>query len=89
VGCSAALVNMTLMQRFIGVTVLKLASIAVMAAGVTLVSDYFARGGPRPCHTHVATGPMQVASGAFLYCGSMILLLWLLMMRPPGPEAEI
>jgi lipopolysaccharide exporter len=93
-GLFAALVNMILVRRFIGVTVLSqlsanaraLASIAVMAAGVSLASSYL------PHTTDKAELALQLAiqaaSGAFLYCGTTFLL-WTLMKRPAGPETEV
>lgn len=93
-GLFAALVNMMLVRRFIGVTVLQqlsanvraLASIAVMAAGVTLAAAHLGHTADK------AALAMQLALlsglGAFLYCGSS-LLLWIAMKRPSGPETEI
>ena len=93
-GLFSAFVNMILVQRFIGVTVLKqlsvnmraLTSIAVMAAGVSLASSHL------PHTTDKIMLAQQLAIlvtlGAVLYCGST-LLLWILMRRPAGPETEI
>jgi lipopolysaccharide exporter len=93
-GLFGALVNMFLVQRFTGVTVLKqlsanvraLTSIAVMAAGVSLASSHMAHA------TDTVTLALQltilVALGGLLYCGSTFLL-WILMKRPAGPEAEV
>jgi hypothetical protein len=93
-GLFGALVNMILVRRFIGVTVLKqlsanmraLMSITVMAAGVSLASSYMTH------TTDKATLALQLAIlaalGALLYCGSSFLL-WILMKRPAGPETEI
>ena len=93
-GLFGALVNMILVRRFIGVTVLKqleanmraLMSITMMAAGVSLASSYM---------THTTDKAMLAlqlailaALGALLYCGSSFLL-WILMKRPAGPETEI
>ena len=90
-GLLGAFVNMILVQRFIGVTVLKqlaangraLASIAVMAAGVSFASGYL------PDTTDKVELALQlailVALGGVLYCGST-LLLWILMKRPAGPR---
>jgi lipopolysaccharide exporter len=93
-GLLGAIVNMMLVRRFIGVTVLKqlsanvraLVSIAVMAAGVSLASSYLAH------TTDKVELALQlailVALGGLLYCGSS-LLLWVLMKRPVGPETEV
>ena len=93
-GLLAALVNMILVRRFIGVTVLKqlsanfraLLSTVVMAAGVSLASGYL------PQTTDGATLVLHLAIliglGALLYCGSTVLL-WTSMKRPAGPETEI
>lgn len=93
-GLFSAFVNMILVRRFIGVTVLKqlsanaraLASVMVMAAGVSLASSYLA-------HTTDAIMlalqlAILAALGGLLYCGSTFLL-WALMKRPSGPETEI
>jgi lipopolysaccharide exporter len=75
-GLFSALVNMFLVQRFTGVTVLKqlsanvraLTSIALMAAGVSLASSHMAH------TTDTVTLALQlailVALGGLLYCGS-------------------
>lgn len=93
-GLLSAFVNMILVQRLIGITVLEqltanaraLISIAVMAAGVSLVSTYLPPAADRfALATELA---VLVALGTVLYCGST-LLLWLLMKRPTGPETEI
>jgi lipopolysaccharide exporter len=93
-GLFGALINMILVRRFIGVTVLKqlsanmraLTSIAVMAAGVSFASRYL----PHTTDKIMLAEQLAilVALGAVLYCGST-LLLWLLMRRPAGPETEI
>ena len=93
-GLFSAFVNMLLVRRFTGVTVLKqlsanvrsLTSIVVMAAGVTLASSHLTY------TTDKSTLALQLgiltALGAFLYCGSSFLL-WMAMKRPAGPETEI
>ncbi|TJW12664.1 MAG: lipopolysaccharide biosynthesis protein [Mesorhizobium sp.] len=93
-GLLSAFVNMILVRRLIHVTVLQqlsanaraLASIAVMAAGVSLASSYLAHTSDRI--TLVLQLATLVALGAFLYCGST-LLFWILMKRPAGPETEV
>ncbi|WP_157014532.1 lipopolysaccharide biosynthesis protein [Mesorhizobium xinjiangense] len=93
-GLVGAFINMLLVRRFTGVTVMKqlwvniraLASVAVMAAGVSLASAYLPQtAGSAELALHLA---ILVALGAALYCGSS-LVLWLLMKRPDGPETEI
>jgi O-antigen/teichoic acid export membrane protein len=93
-GLLGAFVNMLLVRRLIGVSVLKqlqanmraLASTAIMAAGVWLASLYL------PDTTDKLTLALQLAGlavlGALLYCG-WTLLLWILMKRPAGPEIEV
>ena len=93
-GLISAFVNMYLVQRFIGVTVLKqlsanaraLVSVAAMAACVSLASYYL----PPAADTYALTTQLAflVMLGALLYCGST-LLLWFLMNWPTGPETEI
>jgi lipopolysaccharide exporter len=93
-GLFGALVNMILVRRFIGVTVLKqlsanmraLTSIAVMAAGVSLASGYLPHTADKIMLVEQLA--MLVGLGAALYCGST-LLLWILMKRPAGPETEV
>jgi lipopolysaccharide exporter len=93
-GLLGAFVNMILVRRFIGLTVLQqisanvrsLVSIAVMAAGVSLASTYMADTTDKFALAWELA--VLVALGAILYCGSN-LLLWLLMKRPAGPEAEV
>ena len=93
-GLLGALVNMVLVQRLIGVTVLKqfaanaraLISIAVMAAGVSLASSQLAQTADKT--TLGLQVGILVALGGVLYCGTT-LLLWTLMKRPVGPEADI
>jgi O-antigen/teichoic acid export membrane protein len=93
-GLFSTFINMMLVRRFIGVTVLKqlsvnlraLISVAVMAAGVSLASG----------HLNYTTDKVMlalhlvilIALGGFLYCGSS-LLLWISMQRPAGPETEV
>lgn len=93
-GLLSAFVNMILVKRFIGVSVLKqlaangrtLVSVAVMAAGVSLVSTLMNAAADRPALVlHLA---VLVASGVAFYCGTT-LLLWLMMGRPDGPETEV
>ncbi len=93
-GLLAALVNMILVRRLIGVTVRKqlsanmraLASVVVMAAGVWLASGHFPQ---TPNEVALALEVASLAAlGALLYCGSS-LLLWTLMKRPAGPEMEV
>jgi len=93
-GLFSAFVNMVLVKRFIGVSVLKqlsanlraLVSVAVMAAGVALASDHLAQ------TTDKLTLALQLAVlvglGTLLYCGSTVLL-WILTKRPAGPETEV
>jgi lipopolysaccharide exporter len=93
-GLLSAFVNMILVRRFIGVTVLKqlsanaraLASIVVMAAGVSLAAGYLVE----TADTVVLALQLAilVALGVLLYCGST-LLLWTLMRRPAGPETDV
>jgi lipopolysaccharide exporter len=93
-GLLGAFVNMVLVRRFIGVTVLKqlsanaraLASIVVMAAGVSLASSYLAYATDKVMLAQQLA--ILVALGALLYCGSTFVL-WILMKRPAGPETEI
>ena len=93
-GLLAALVNMVLVRRLTGVTVLQqlsanmraLTSIAVMAAGVMVASGYLDHTTDK---TMLATQlAMLVALGAVLYCGASFLL-WIAMKRPAGPETEV
>ena len=93
-GLLGALVNMILVQRLIGVTVLKqlaanaraLASVAVMAAVVSFASRHLADAADKPeLALHLA---IMVSLGCLSYCGST-MLLWMIMKRPAGPEAEI
>jgi O-antigen/teichoic acid export membrane protein len=93
-GLLSAFVNMILVKRFIGVGVLKqlaangrtLASVAVMAAGVSFVSTLMDVAVDRPAlMLHIA---VLIASGAALYCGTT-LLLWRAMGQPDGPETEV
>jgi O-antigen/teichoic acid export membrane protein len=93
-GLLGALVNMILVRRLIGVTVLKqffanmrsLTSVAVMAAGVSLAQRFL------PDTADNAMLALHLASlvslGGLLYCGSS-LLLWISMKRPAGPETEV
>ncbi|MEI5679946.1 MULTISPECIES: lipopolysaccharide biosynthesis protein [unclassified Mesorhizobium] len=93
-GLFNALVNMILVKRFIGVTVLKqlsanvraLASVVVMAAGVTLAARYLGHTADKMMLVQQLA--LLVTLGGALYCGSS-LLLWILMKRPAGPEMEI
>jgi O-antigen/teichoic acid export membrane protein len=93
-GTLAAFVNMILVKRFIGVSVMKqlaangraLASVALMAAGVSFVSTLLGPAGDRPAILWQLG--ILVASGAVFYCGAT-LLLWLAMKRPTGPETEV
>jgi O-antigen/teichoic acid export membrane protein len=93
-GLFSAFVNMILVRRLIGVTVLgqlranlrALASAAVMAAGVSLASHFLAHTADKPMLAlQLAT---LVALGGFLYCAATFLL-WELMGRPAGPETEV
>jgi hypothetical protein len=93
-GLFSTVVNMMLVRRFTGVTVLKqlsvnlraLASVAVMAAGVSLASSHLAPTDDKVVLvTHLA---ILILLGGLLYCGST-LLLWTLMKRPAGPETEV
>jgi lipopolysaccharide exporter len=93
-GLFSAFVNMILVKRFIGVTVLKqlsanvraLASIVVMAAGVSLALSHMAQTDDKFA---LATQLAALAGlGAFLYCGTSFML-WTLMKRPAGPETEV
>jgi lipopolysaccharide exporter len=92
-GLFGAFVNMILVRRFIGVTLLKqlsanvraLTSIVVMAAGVLLASSYLAHTTDQVMLAlHLA---VLASLGGLLYCGSTFLL-WILMKRPAGPETE-
>jgi O-antigen/teichoic acid export membrane protein len=93
-GLLGAFVNMFLVQRFIGVTVLEqlyanaraLISIVVMAAGVSLASSHLVLAIDRG--TLALQLAVVVALGALLYCLSTFLL-WILMKRPDGPETEV
>lgn len=93
-GLLAAFVNMMLVRRLIGVTVARqlganlraLVSVAVMAAGVILASTYLP-------HAEGKVGlairlAELVMIGGVTYCGVMVLM-WLAMKRPPGPEVEV
>jgi O-antigen/teichoic acid export membrane protein len=93
-GLFSTFVNMMLVRRFIGVTILKqlsvnlraLTGIVVMAAGVSLASSQLAHTTDKAMLVlHLA---ILVALGAFLYCVSTFLL-WILMKRPAGPETEV
>jgi hypothetical protein len=93
-GLFSTFVNMMLVRRFIGVTILKqlsvnlraLTSIVVMAAGVSLASSHLAHTTDKAMLVlHLA---ILVALGALLYSGSTFLL-WISMKRPAGPETEI
>jgi lipopolysaccharide exporter len=93
-GLLGAFINMILVRRFIGVTVMTqlaanmraLASIVVMAAGVWLASGFL------PQTTDKVALALQLAClavlGGLLYCGSTFLL-WTLMKRPAGPEMDV
>jgi O-antigen/teichoic acid export membrane protein len=93
-GTLASFVNMILVKRFIGVSVFKqlaangraLASVALMAAGVSAISALLGPAADRPALLWQLS--VLVASGATFYCGGT-LLLWLAMKRPQGPETEI
>ena len=93
-GLFSTFVNMMLVRRFIGVTILKqlsvnlraLTSIVVMAAGVSLASSHLAHTTDKAMLVlHLA---ILVALGALLYSGSTFLL-WISMKRPAGPETEV
>ena len=93
-GLVSALLNMFLVRRFVGITILgqlsanarALASVAVMAACVSFLADFI----PRQTGAYALASEVAVlvSVGALLYCGST-LLLWILMKRPAGPETEI
>jgi lipopolysaccharide exporter len=93
-GLLTACVNMLLVKRLIGLPVRQqlwanmraLVSIAVMAAGVSVASAYMPDANDRIALAWELAG--LVGLGAVLYLGSS-LLLWLLMNRPAGPEAEV
>jgi hypothetical protein len=85
---------MMLVRRFTGITVAKqlsvnlraLASVAIMAAGVSFASSHLAYTDDKfVLVTHLA---ILILLGGLLYCGST-LLLWTLMKRPAGPETEV
>jgi O-antigen/teichoic acid export membrane protein len=93
-GLIGTLVNMILVRRLIGVTVLRqlyanmraLISIAAMAAGVLLAQVYLPHAtGQTMLALHLAG---LIALGGLLYCG-LSLMLWIAMKRPAGPEIEI
>ena len=93
-GLFSTYVNMLLVRRFTGVTVVQqlavnmraLISIAVMAAGVWFVSSHLAETADKfELAAHLA---ILVSLGACLYLGSTILL-WTFMKRPAGPEKEV
>lgn len=93
-GLFSTFVNMMLVRRFTGISVLKqlsvnlraLVSVAVMAAGVALASSHLAPTDDKVVLvTHLA---ILILLGGLLYCGST-LLLWMLMKRPAGPETEV
>jgi hypothetical protein len=93
-GLFSTLVNMMLVRRFTGISVLKqlsvnlraLVSVAVMAAGVSLASSHQAFTDDKlVLVTHLAT---LILVGGLIYCGSTFLL-WMLMKRPAGPETEV
>jgi hypothetical protein len=93
-GLFGAFVNMILIRRLIGVTVVKqlaanlraLVAVIIMAAGVTLALREL------PYATDHPALIMQIAIlvtlGAVIYCAAT-LALWFAMNRPSGPEAEI
>jgi O-antigen/teichoic acid export membrane protein len=93
-GLLGAFVNMLLVRRLTGLTLLQqlgansraFISVAVMAVGVVATLAYL------PFTTDYSTLIVHlailVAIGAVLYCGTS-LLLWLIMRRPAGPEREI
>jgi lipopolysaccharide exporter len=93
-GLFGTVINMCLVRRFIGVTVLQqfaanaraLLSVATMAAAVSCVSHYL----PHTTSQGVLTLQLAVliVLGAAVYCGSTYLL-WLMTKRPSGPEIEI
>jgi len=93
-GLLNASMNLLLVKRFIGVGVLEqlsanaraLVSVALMAAGVALASS----GLPATADKFVLTLHLALLAvlGALLYCGTTYLL-WMLMKRPAGPEAEV
>jgi O-antigen/teichoic acid export membrane protein len=93
-GLLGALVNMVLVQRLIGVTVLKqlaanaraLISILVMAAGVHVAAVSMLHTTEKPMLALQLA--MLVVLGGAIYCGTTFLL-WILMKRPAGPEEEI
>lgn len=93
-GLFAAGINMSLVRRLIGVSIFKqlsanaraLASVAVMAAGVTLASSTFVYSADRGALVMQLLA--LIALGGGLYCGTTVLL-WLFMKRPGGPEAEV
>jgi lipopolysaccharide exporter len=93
-GLLGALVNMILVRRLIGVTVLKqffanmrsLTSVAVMAAGVSLAQRFLPDTADNAMLALHLAG--LVSLGGLLYCGSS-LLLWISMKRPAGPETEV
>ena len=93
-GLFSTAVNMMLVRRFTGITVAKqlsvnlraLASVAIMAAGVSFASRHLAYTDDKfVLVTHLA---ILILLGGLLYCGST-LLLWTLMKRPAGPETEV
>lgn len=93
-GLFAAVVNMILVRRIIGVTVVRqvsanmraLASAAVMGGAVTLASSQI-----NFAHDKLALASQLgglIALGALVYCSST-LALWWSMKKPSGPEMEI
>lgn len=92
-GVIAIAVNMILVRGLIGLNVQtqlavnlrSLVSVAVMAAGVTMLQWTLREMvAPPPFFINMA---LTIASGAILYTGSMATQ-WLFAGRPPGPEAE-
>jgi lipopolysaccharide exporter len=93
-GLFGAFVNMILVRRLIGVSVVKqlaanlraFVAVAIMAAGVTLALREL------PYTTDHVTLIVEIGAlvtlGAIIYCAAT-LALWLGMNRPAGPETEI
>lgn len=93
-GLLGALVNMMLVKRLIGIGVWRqvsanlraLASVAIMAAGVSVAAGFFDRTDDKLMLALQLA--ILIALGGVLYCGSTVLL-WVLTRRPTGPETEI
>ncbi len=93
-GLLSAVINMFIVKKFVGVSVLvqlaanfrALFSSALMAAGVYAVLDLW--GPVDGLYERIIQLAALIALGGVIYCGSTFLL-WVLAKRPTGPETEI